>query len=266
VSFLSKQRANAESADDVVIRAESVALSFRVRHDRPTTIKEAVMRKIKRISSREEIFWALNDVTLSITRGERVGIIGLNGSGKTTFLSVIAGIYHPDRGRIFTKGRVVGLLGLGVGFDYEMTGRENIPLNASLYGLTRKEIEERADDIIAFADIGDFIDAPIKTYSSGMVSRLGFAAAAHLDADILLLDEVLAVGDAQFRNKCLERMQRLRDENKTLIFVGHELAAVEEMCTRVIWMEHGRIIADGPAQDIINAYQLKYDPAALKKK
>jgi ABC-type polysaccharide/polyol phosphate transport system ATPase subunit len=248
------------ASNNYVIEAAGISLSFRVQHDRPTTLKEAVMRKMRGAANQEDLFWALDGVSFTIAKGEWVGVIGLNGSGKTTLLSVIAGIYRPDKGSIYTQGRVVGLLGLGVGFDMEMTGRENIPLNASLYGLSRKQIEERMDDIIAFADIGDFIDSPVKNYSSGMVSRLGFAVASHLDADIILLDEILAVGDAQFKQKCLTRMKEFRNQDRTMLFVAHDLGALREFCQRAIWLEHGKLIADGPAKEIIDAFENKYTP------
>jgi ABC-type polysaccharide/polyol phosphate transport system ATPase subunit len=204
------------------------------------------------------VFWALQDVTFTVGKGERLGIIGPNGSGKTSLLSLIAGIYAPDRGRVTTRGRVVGLLGLGVGFDSEMSGRSNIFLNASLYGLPRRQIAARLDDIVRFADIGDFMDAPIRTYSSGMVQRLGFAIAAHLDADVLLLDEVLAVGDEEFRHKSTARLHGMCDQGKTIVLVSHDLDSVREMCEQAIWLEHGRIAAAGPAEEVVQTYEDRY--------
>jgi len=249
--------------DDWAIQVESAWLSFRVKRDRPTTIKEMAVRMLRGRGRgySEELFWAVQDVSFTVRRGERLGVIGPNGSGKTTLLSLIAGIYPPDKGHVTTRGRTVGLLGLGVGFDPEMTGRENIYLNASLFGLTRRAIDERIDDIIAFADIGDFIDAPVRTYSTGMATRVGFAVAAHIDADILLLDEILAVGDAQFKQKSMARTLGLREAGKTLILVSHELNAVSEMCHRAIWLEHGRIVESGPVDEVIEAYERRYAPA-----
>jgi ABC-type polysaccharide/polyol phosphate transport system ATPase subunit len=248
--------------NDWAIQVESAWLSFRVKRDRPTTIKEMAVRMLRGRGRgySEELFWALQDVSFTVRRGERLGVIGPNGSGKTTLLSLIAGIYPPDKGRTTTRGRTVGLLGLGVGFDPEMTGRENIYLNASLFGLTRRTIDERIDDIIAFADIGDFIDSPVRTYSTGMATRVGFAVAAHIDADILLLDEILAVGDAQFKQKSMARTLGLREAGKTLILVSHELDAVSEMCHRAIWLEHGRIVESGPVDEVIEAYERRYAP------
>jgi ABC-type polysaccharide/polyol phosphate transport system ATPase subunit len=249
--------------DDWAIQVESAWLSFRVKRDRPTTIKEMVLCMLRGRGRgySEGLFWALQDVSFTVRRGERLGVIGPNGSGKTTLLSLIANIYPPDKGHVTTRGRTVGLLGLGVGFDPEMTGRENIYLNASLFGLTRRAIDERIDDIIAFADIGDFIDAPVRTYSTGMATRVGFAVAAHIDADILLLDEVLAVGDAEFRQKSMARTLGLRDAGRTLILVSHDLSAVSEMCHRAIWLEHGRIVESGPVDEVVQAYERRYAPA-----
>jgi ABC-type polysaccharide/polyol phosphate transport system ATPase subunit len=247
------------STNGPAIEVQAVSLNFHVAHSRPTTIKEAVIRRL-RGGIPSELFWALREVSFEVGCGERLAIIGPNGSGKTSLLSLIAGVYEPDEGRIITRGRTVGLLGLGVGFDPEMSGRANIFLNASLFGLSRQQVTARLEDIIAFADIGDFIDAQVRTYSSGMVARLGFAVAAHIDAEILLLDEVLAVGDAQFRQKCAARLQRLRDQGNTLVLVSHDLHTVREMCHRAIWLEHGRVMESGPVAEVAKAYEDKYAP------
>jgi ABC-type polysaccharide/polyol phosphate transport system ATPase subunit len=250
---------------NLAISVDSVSLCFHIKKDRATSLKEIAVRKLLFRPNYENCFWALQDVSFTVERGERLGLIGLNGSGKTTLLSLVAGIYRPDKGNVTTQGRIVGLLRLGAGFDKFLTGRENIFLNASLYGLSRREIETQVNDIISFADIGEFIDQPVNTYSSGMQARLGFAVAAHLRADIILLDEVLAVGDAQFKLKCLARMKELIAENRTMLFVAHDMGAVREMCHKVIWLEHGRIIAAGPVEEIADAYEEKYIPAAKRK-
>ncbi len=246
--------------DRRAVVVEEVSLCYRVKREHATSIKEAIVRRLLGKQDHEDLFWALQEVSFSVQQGERLGIIGLNGSGKTTLLSLIAGIYKPDKGQVRTQGRVVGLLGLGAGFDPEMTGRENIALNASLYGLSRKEIKAQEESIVAFADIGEFIDLAVKTYSSGMVARLGFAVAAHLHADIVLLDEVMAVGDAQFRQRCLDHLQRLRDENKTVVFVSHDLDSVAEICHLAIWLEKGKVVSLGPAREIVRTYKTKYFP------
>jgi len=249
---------------NLAISVNSVSLCFHIRKNRATSLKEVMVRKLLFKPNYEDCFWALQNVSFAVERGERLGLIGLNGSGKTTLLSLVAGIYRPDSGKVTTTGRVVGLLGLGAGFDKYLTGRENIFLNASLYGLSRPQIEAQLNNIIDFADIGEFIDQPVNTYSSGMQARLGFAIAVHLQADIILLDEVLAVGDAQFRLKCQARMKEFIGENKTMLFVAHDMSAVREMCHKVIWLEHGRIIASGPADEVADAYEAKYIPPAKR--
>lgn len=198
-------------------------------------------------------FWALRDVSFEVHKGETVGIIGRNGSGKSTLLQLICGTLNPTSGSIRTQGRIAALLELGSGFNPEFTGRENVYLNATVLGLTKEEIDARYDDIVAFADIGDFIIQPVKTYSSGMVIRLAFAVIAHVDADILVVDEALAVGDAFFVQKCM-RFLRKFIETGTLIFVSHDSAAVVNLCSRAIWLHEGIIHADGAPKEISEAY------------
>ena len=241
------------------VKAENVSVSFKIDREGTSTIKEAALRLFRKPVP-NSLFWALQDVSFTLCEGDRLGVIGRNGSGKTTLLSLLAGIYSPSKGRVFTQGRVVALLGLGVGFDTEITGRQNIFLNASLYGISGREIAGRVDDIIAFADIGEFADLPVKTYSSGMVARMGFAVASHIDADILILDEVLAVGDAQFRAKCAERMNQLRSRAKTFILVSHDASAIQEMCNRAIWLDRGKVVASGGTEEVLSAYTAKYMP------
>jgi lipopolysaccharide transport system ATP-binding protein len=202
-------------------------------------------------------FWALRGVEFSLRRGETLGIIGRNGSGKSTLLQVIAGTLTPSEGRIQVQGRVAALLELGSGFNPEFTGRENVYLNASILGLTKSQIDQRFDDILAFADIGAFIDQPIRNYSSGMVMRLAFSVMAHVDADILIIDEALSVGDAFFTQKC---MRYLRDfqARGTLLFVSHDAGAVTGLCDRAIWLEGGLVRANGPAKQVMSAYLESY--------
>jgi lipopolysaccharide transport system ATP-binding protein len=201
-----------------------------------------------------DTFWALRDVSFDVRRGERVGIIGRNGAGKSTLLKVLSRVVYPTVGEARIRGRLTSLLEVGTGFNENMTGRENVYLNASIHGLTRREIEERFDEIVEFADVRAFLDTPVKRYSSGMQMRLAFAVAAHLDPDILLLDEVLAVGDLSFQRKCLERVEGLVSEGRTLLFVSHSLDAMTRFCTRVIWLDGGKIRRDGPAQEVVEAY------------
>ncbi|WP_024849866.1 ABC transporter ATP-binding protein [Aminobacter sp. J41] len=198
-------------------------------------------------------FTALNDVSFTVERGEAVGIIGRNGSGKSTLLQIICGTLTPTSGKVEVNGRVAALLELGAGFNPEFTGRENVYLNAALYGLNRNEVDERLDNILAFADIGDFIDQPVRTYSSGMFVRLAFAIIAHVDADILVIDEALAVGDVAFGQKCMRFLRSFR-EHGTILFVSHDTAAVLGLCDRAIWLDKGRVQAEGAAKPVCEAY------------
>ena len=201
-----------------------------------------------------ETFWALRDVSFDVLRGERVGIIGRNGAGKSTLLKVLSRVVYPTTGEARIRGRLTSLLEVGTGFNENMTGRENVYLNASIHGLTRSEIDARFDAVVDFAGVRAFLDTPVKRYSSGMQMRLAFAVAAHLDPDILLLDEVLAVGDLSFQQKCLERVEGLVSEGRTLLFVSHSLDAMTRFCNRVIWLDGGKNRLDGPAQDVVEAY------------
>jgi len=198
-------------------------------------------------------FWALNDVSFEVRKGETLGIIGRNGSGKSTLLQLICGTLHPTGGSVETRGRVAALLELGSGFNPEFTGRENVYMNASVLGLRKEQIDERFDDIASFSDIGQFIDQPVKTYSSGMYVRLAFAVIAHVDADILVVDEALAVGDAVFMQKCM-RFIRSFQQNGTLIFVSHDIASVQNLCKSGIWLNHGRVAQAGTAKSVCEAY------------
>jgi ABC-type polysaccharide/polyol phosphate transport system ATPase subunit len=234
------------------IVAEGVSRRFRVYPQRNVTLKEAILRR--RHLQREEV-WALRDVSLSIEPGEAVGVVGRNGSGKTTLLRLIAGIFKPTTGKVEAGGDVGSLLGLGAGFHPDFTGRENVYMNAAIHGLSRSYVNERIDEIVSFAELEDFIDVPVRTYSSGMYMRLGFAVATHLDPDILLLDEVFAVGDEAFQRKCFGKILELRERGRTIVFVSHAAPAVERVCERAILLIGGRVAVDGPARDVITHYQ-----------
>lgn len=201
-----------------------------------------------------EEFWALKDVNFEMNQGDRVGIIGRNGAGKSTVLKILSRITDPTIGRISLKGRVASLLEVGTGFHPELTGRENITLNGAILGMRKKEIEKKFDEIVAFAEVERFLDTPVKRYSSGMYVRLAFAVAAHLEPEILLVDEVLAVGDIQFQKKCLGKMEKVSKEGKTVIFVSHNMEAIQRLCNRVILLGQGKIIQDGPVQEVVNKY------------
>ena len=222
--------------------------------------RELIMNALRR-PAREElrVLLALIDVSFAIDRGELVGIIGRNGAGKSTLLKVLSRITYPTSGTVHVKGRVGSLLEVGTGFHEELTGRENIYLNGAILGMKKREIDRKLDEIIDFADVERFIDTPIKRYSSGMRMRLGFSVAAHLDTDILFVDEVLAVGDVGFQRKCLGAMSDLKTKGRTVLFVSHNMSAVEHLCPRAIWIEAGRVQEDGPSSRVLRNYMGMYD-------
>jgi len=203
---------------------------------------------------RPEAFYALRDVSFSLDRGDSLAVIGRNGAGKSTLLSLVAGLCQPTDGSVTVRGRVAALLELGSGFHHDLTGLENVRLNASLLGLSRKRTEEVFESILDFADIGEFIREPIRTYSTGMVVRLAFSIAVHVDPDILIIDEVLAVGDQRFQIKCFDRILDFKRQGKTLLFVSHAAPFVQRLCDQAIWLEHGRLELAGSPQDVLRAY------------
>ena len=205
--------------------------------------------------TRKERFFALRDVTFSVDRGESLAIVGHNGAGKSTLLSLVAGVAQPTSGSVKVEGRIAALLELGSGFHPDMTGAENLILNASLMGMNRKEVIAKYDRIVDFSGLGDFISEPIRTYSTGMMMRLAFSIAIHADPQIVILDEVLAVGDAEFQAKCRAAIEAMRTEGRTLLFVSHAAADVRRMCDRAVWLDHGRLMMEGPAGEVIDAYE-----------
>jgi lipopolysaccharide transport system ATP-binding protein len=237
---------------------EDVSKHFVLQHERDRSFQEVVVNLLRRLQqpSRREDFWALRDVSFSVDPGETLGIIGENGSGKSTTLKLISRILEPTSGRIEANGRVSALLELGAGFHPDLTGRENIYLNASILGFSRREIRQKIDDIIAFSELEHFIDVSVKHYSSGMFMRLGFAVAIHVDPDILLTDEVLAVGDEAFQRKCLEKIAQLQTLGKTILFVSHSMEAIRNLCTRVLWLHQGRVQLVGDVEQVVDAYLL----------
>ncbi len=229
---------------------------FVLRHNRVETLKGRILSLVDAsLRERHEAFWALQDVTLEVRPGETIGVIGPNGSGKSTLLRLIARTLHPTRGRVTVRGRVSPMLEIGVGFHPELTGQENIYLNGSLLGLSRRQVESLFPAILEFSELQDFIDVPVKNYSSGMHARLGFAIAVHMDPDVLLIDEVLSVGDQAFQQKCQDRMQEFRSKGKTIILVSHNLGAVVSLCDRVCLLVHGRIGGLGAAGAIVPHYE-----------
>ena len=219
------------------------------------TLKSALLTRSLLSDLRpDETFTALDGVSFEVPRGSTFGVIGANGSGKSTLLKLVAGITKPTRGSLVVDGRVSALIELGAGFHPEISGRENVSINGIMLGLTRREVERRFDEIVAFAELEEFIDAPVKTYSSGMYMRLGFAVAIHVDPDVLLIDEVLAVGDEAFTRKCLDKIAELRRRGKTILFVTHSLGLVEKMCDDVLWLRHGRTADRGDPKRVVDAY------------
>ena len=233
------------------IEVNNLTKKFKLFYDKPTTLKERlVFWNRKKSESR----YVLKNINLKINRGETVALIGVNGSGKSTLLKLMTKIIYPTTGQLITNGKLTSLLELGAGFHPDFTGRENIYFNASIFGLTKKEIENRIDQIIEFSELGEFIDSPVRTYSSGMYMRLAFSVAINVDADILLVDEILAVGDQHFQDKCYEKLQELKKSNKTIVIVTHSLEQVKKICTRAIWIYEGEVRMDGAPNKIIEEY------------
>jgi ABC-type polysaccharide/polyol phosphate transport system ATPase subunit len=232
---------------------ELVGVSKSFRHGAGTKLLRTYVRDLF-VKSEGKNFFALRNVSFRVEDGESLAVVGRNGAGKSTLLSLIAGLADPVEGRIAVNGRVAALLELGAGFHPDLTGVENLRLNASLLGLSRKRTEEVFQDILTFAGIGDFVYEPIRTYSMGMTMRLAFAIAIHVDPEILIVDEVLAVGDQAFQEKCQERIREFRARGKTLLFVSHSGPLVRELCSRALWLDHGKLLLDGPVDEVLAAY------------
>ena len=233
------------------IEVKNMTKSFKIYSDKPNTLKERLVFWNK---NSKEIRTVLKDINLNINKGETVALIGTNGSGKSTLLKLMTKIIYPTKGIIKTDGKLTSLLELGAGFHPDFTGRENIYFNASIFGLTRKEIDKRMDDIIRFSELEEFIDNPVRTYSSGMYMRLAFSVAINVDAEILLIDEILAVGDQHFQDKCFDKLQQLSESDKTIVIVSHSLDAIKKLCNRAIWIYNGKVKMDGNPKDVIDEY------------
>lgn len=231
------------------IVVDHVSKDFTMQYHR--SLKEVAVATVRRLPLKES-FQAVNDVSFTVEQGESIGLMGLNGSGKSTLLKLINGVMRPDRGTVRTRGRIAGLIATGAGFHPQLSGRDNLYLNGAILGMTEAEIDRKFDEIVDFADIGKFLDTPVSHYSSGMHARLGFSIAVHVDADIFLADEVLAVGDRPFKKKCMEKMQEIRQQGTTIFYVSHATASVRAMCDRVLVLESGRLNFDGPVEDGIS--------------
>ena len=238
----------------MIIRANDISMRYLMTYDRIQSIKEYIVQMLRGKIKYEE-FWALKNVSFEVERGEVVGIIGHNGAGKSTLLKVISGILKPTGGELEVHGNVVPMLELGSGFDHDLTGRENIFLNGSILGYSEKYLKEKYDQNVEFSELGNFIDVPIRNYSSGMLMRLAFSIATVVQPEILIVDEILAVGDAAFQEKSKTRMLELMGGGTTVLFVSHSLEQIREMCDRVIWLEHGQIKAIGATKEICDAYE-----------
>ena len=238
--------------NDVAIKVDHVYKNFNIYYDRANTLKERMLfwARNKRREKRE----ILKVINLEIKKGETVALIGVNGSGKSTLLKLMTQIIFPNSGTIETHGKLTSLLELGAGFHPDFSGRENIYFNSSIFGLTKKEIDKRLDQIIEFSELQDFIDNPVRTYSSGMYMRLAFSVAINVDADILLIDEILSVGDQHFQEKCFNKMRELREQGKTMVFVTHSMDSVRNLCDRAVWLYDGKVRMDGNTEEVVNEY------------
>ena len=236
---------------DDAIEVINMSKSFKAVYDKAYTLKE---RLVFWKTTKTERHMVLKNINLKIKKGETVALIGVNGSGKSTLLKLMTKIIYPNKGKVITHGKLTSLLELGAGFHNDFTGRENIYFNASIFGLSKKEIDRRVDDIIKFSELGEAIDTPVRTYSSGMYMRLAFSVAINVDAEILLIDEILAVGDQHFQDKCFAKLEELKNSDKTIVIVSHSLSSVKKLCNRAIWLNKGEVKMDGKTDEVIDEY------------
>lgn len=243
-----------ENDENVLVEAQNVSMGFHMTTEKIDNLKEFVIKGLKgRI--KYENFQAVKDVSFRVERGESVALIGRNGAGKSTLLKMVSGILEPTKGRILTRGNMVPLLKLGAGFDMNATGKENVFLNGAMLGFSHREMKNKYDDIVAFSELEKFMNVPLKNYSSGMISRLGFSIAVDVDPDILLIDEVLGVGDAPFRAKCAKKIRELKENGVTFIIVSHDMNTIKTLCEKGIWLKDGEKVADGDIQTVAKAYE-----------
>lgn len=239
---------------EIIIYVEHVSMRFNLSSEKFDSFKEYVIKSLKKQVSYDE-FWALKDVSFEVKRGDSLGLIGLNGSGKSTMLKTIAGVLKPTKGTVTVGGNIAPLIELGAGFDMDLTARENVFLNGALLGYNRAQMEAQYEDIVEFSELRDFMDVPVKNFSSGMVSRLAFAIATIGIPDILIVDEVLSVGDFRFQEKCEARIQNMKDQGTTILFVSHSIEQVKKICNKVVWLDHGVLKMFGDAQEICSIYE-----------
>lgn len=239
-----------------VIHLEDVSVRYRVPSERIGTFKEYMIRRLKR-QVQMRIFWAIKDINVDVFRGEIFGIVGDNGAGKSTLLKVVARVLRPTKGRVVVSGKVAPLLELGAGFHPELTGKENVFLNGALLGFSHREMQEKYNQIVDFSELGEFINAPIRTYSTGMIARLGFAVATARDTEVLIVDEILGVGDETFQKKCEARINEYRQRGTSILLVSHSMTTIEKMCQRAAWLDHGLLKSIGKPSEVIRAYREK---------
>ena len=239
---------------DIAIKVNHVSKDFKLYYDKAHTLKEKLLFFSKKNKDKNHILHVLKDINLDIKKGESVALIGTNGSGKSTLLKLMTKIIYPNKGKIITNGKLTSLLELGAGFHDDFTGRENIYFNASIFGLTRKEIDAKLEEIIEFSELREFIDNPVRTYSSGMYMRLAFSVAINVQAEILLIDEILAVGDKHFQDKCFAKLKELKDSGKTIVIVTHSMDQVKQFCDRAVWLYKGEVRQDGKVDDVLKEY------------
>ncbi len=249
-----KASATSEENDDYIIEVDNVSMEFFTRDEKIDNLKELIIRLIKGKAQRKATK-VLNDVSFKVKRGESIGLIGHNGAGKSTLLKLIAEIYKPTKGTVKVNGKVAPLLNLGAGFDYESSGKENVYLNGAILGYSRKEIAKKYEEIVEFAELKDYMHIPLKNYSSGMVARLGFAIAIDVQPDILLVDEILSVGDENFRKKCAQKVNELRERGVTFVIVSHNMQQVKSLCQKAIWIENSEVMAYGEVNEVCDKYQ-----------
>ena len=250
---------------NIAIELRNVSLSFKIGNDKIDNLKEYIIRTLNRTKEKKTIFKATDDVSFKIYKGEKVGILGFNGAGKSTLLKIISGVYTPDEGEVIINGNIAPLLSLGAGFDKNYSGRENIFLNGAILGYDEQFLRSKYDEILEFSELGEFINLPVKNYSSGMLSKLGFSIATIVDPDILILDEVLGVGDINFRKKSKEKLQSLMASNTTVLLVSHSIKEIRNICDKAIWIEKGRVVDIGEVNDICDKYEEAAKKASAEK-
>lgn len=237
-----------------MVKVNNVTVRYKIANDRVSSLKEFVIKKFKKQITEKE-FLALDDVSFSVEKGDVIGIVGRNGAGKSTLLKVVSGIQKPASGNVELGGRVVPMLELGAGFDFELSGRENVYLNGAVLGYTKEFLDEKYDEILAFSELGEFIEMPVRNYSSGMIARLAFSIASMINPEILIVDEVLSVGDENFQKKSRDRMVELMSGGSTVLFVSHNIQQVKDICNKAVWLRHGKVVMAGDSETVCNQYE-----------